>query len=323
MAHKILKPYSFLLYFLGIVTFFFIGLTLAGIVEAGKNQGLAGGAIVFGYGVVGAVIGLIVTLFIASTSTRKIVFRLNIVLALCIVLFYAYFHIKFLNKQKSREEEKAIIQQPRQPTSSKGKSMAMLYPNEEHTQTSNVIGLGMFSPNILKTKALYFYGNLNLEKSIMDHSPTDSITFKLTENHNIDITTAPPWLAPEHLKLDYGIIYFKVISVSEDFLEVIVNTTTQQTAYIDKQAGNLKYWPEFLLSINSVEFLNSKNQKVHSKPLEHSSTVNSPYSFMRPSKVKQNWIYVLLVNDGFETVGKGWIKWKENGKLLIKYSLLS
>ncbi len=101
-----LKGYSFFLYFLGIVAFFFGGVTFAGIVEAGKNQGLAGGAIVFGYGVIGAFFGLLIALFIASRTNRKIIFRLNIILAISIVCFYGYYHLKYLERQKIKTLEK-------------------------------------------------------------------------------------------------------------------------------------------------------------------------------------------------------------------------
>lgn len=69
-----------------------MGLTLARIVDAGKNQGLAGGAIILGYGIISAVIGLIAALFVSNRANRKIIFRINIVLVAYIVAFCAYFY---------------------------------------------------------------------------------------------------------------------------------------------------------------------------------------------------------------------------------------
>jgi len=34
-------------------------------------------------------------------------------------------------------------------------------------------------------------------------------------------------------------------------------------------------------------------------------------------------MFVKLMNDDFEAVGEGWIKWRDNEKLLISYSLLN
>lgn len=328
MAHQLLKLYSFLLYILALIASFFIGITIAGIVEAGKNQGLAGGAIVLGYGVIAAFIGLIISLIVAHKTNRKVIFSLNIILALSILSFYAYYHIKYLERQKTKHLEKLNTEQPKQQTSpvndtlSVSEPIALLYINK-NTVTNKPTGLGMFSPNIYENDILHFYGNLNLEKSLINHSSTDSITFKRSKYGEFNIATAPPWLIPKHLKLDYGILYFKAISVTNEFIEIEVNSITNQTAYVNKSSGKLLYWPEFLLGINSVELLNSETQNVHVKPLDYAGIVNQNYSFMRPLKIKQNWMYVILLTDGFDPVGKGWIKWIQNDKLLITYSLLS
>jgi hypothetical protein len=119
MAHQMLKPYSFLLYGLVLISFFFVGVTYAGIVEAGKNQGLAGGAIVLGYGVMAACIGFLVSLFITYKTNRKIIFRINIILAMSIVGFWAFYHHKYLEKQKTKELENPKIEQPKQPSPTK------------------------------------------------------------------------------------------------------------------------------------------------------------------------------------------------------------
>jgi len=117
MANRLLKLYSFLLYLLALATSFFVGITFAKIVEAGKDQGLAGGAIVFGYGVIASVIGLIISLFVAHKINRKTIIRLNIILALCLAGFYAYYQIRYLNRLKARELETQKTELPKQPSS--------------------------------------------------------------------------------------------------------------------------------------------------------------------------------------------------------------
>ncbi|NJX14240.1 hypothetical protein [Tamlana crocina] len=207
MAHKMLKGYSFLFYFLMLVFSFFVGLSYAGLVGAGKNQGLAGGAIVLGYGVVAMFLGLLVALLVAYKFQRKLVFRLNIALAVSIVGFWGYFHLKYLEKQKARALEKQKIERPKtpkkevptKPVSTAAEPMAKLYKTNFQSNESES-GLGMFTPNFSEHMVLYFYGNLNFEKSLMEHSPTDSITFKKAEYGGYEIATAPPWLVPNHLK---------------------------------------------------------------------------------------------------------------------------
>lgn len=124
MAHRMLKPYSILLYFLALVAFFFVGLSHAGIVEAVKNQGLAGGAIVLGYGVFWAVIGLIIALVVSYKINGKAIFRLNIILAIISIGFYAFFHIKYVERQKTKAKENREIQYPKQQTKPAEEPMA-------------------------------------------------------------------------------------------------------------------------------------------------------------------------------------------------------
>jgi len=44
---------------------------------------------------------------------------------------------------------------------------------------------------------------------------------------------------------------------------------------------------------------------------------------MKPLRVAINWMHKALVDEYNNSVGRGWIKWIDNGDLLIKYSLLS
>ena len=123
-----LKLYSLLLYPLTLIAFFFVGISYAGLVEAGKNQGLAGGAIVFGYGIMAAVIGLVIALFVAYRTNRKTIFWLNIILTVAIVVFNVFYHIKFLERQKVKALEKQNIEQPTQPTEPTSKTSAVTKP---------------------------------------------------------------------------------------------------------------------------------------------------------------------------------------------------
>ena len=43
------------------------------------------------------------------------------------------------------------------------------------------IGLGMSKPKFYENNVIYFYGDPNFEKSVSDHSPTDSLVFRRTE----------------------------------------------------------------------------------------------------------------------------------------------
>ena len=109
------KPRSFLLYVLAILFSFCVGLLVAGLLDAGKHQGLAGGAIVLGYGVVGAGIGLIIALFIVWKANRKMVVQLNGILAILILAFFIYFHLKY-KEREAQKQELDSIERPTSPT---------------------------------------------------------------------------------------------------------------------------------------------------------------------------------------------------------------
>jgi len=347
MAHQAVKPYSYLMYFLVVIASFFIGVTYAGIVEAGKGQMLAGGAIVFGYGVIAAFIGLVLSIFIAIKASRSFIIKFNVFLFITIASFFAYYTIKYQNRQKEKAKEKLEEDNLRQerrlkknPTTpakeveplnnneatsidyNHAKLLAMLSKSDNTSKNNSEMGLGLFSPNMYENNTLYFYGNINYEKAINDHTPYDSITFRRDKYNNIEITTAPPWLVPEHLKLDYGILYFKVKTIIRDFIEVEVNGTNGQTSFVSPESGNIQYWPEFLLKVHSIEFLNSETQEVKSRPFDYADKVNLTFGLMQPIAMKQDWILVKLTDNSYKNVGTGWIKWRENGILLVRYSLL-
>ncbi len=316
MIRKLIAPASLLFYVQSLIVFFILGLIYAGITDAAKGQGLAGGAIVLFYGISFAFAALFFALLMVSQFNIRTIKNINKVLVLLLLLLSTYVAYKVLKRSKNqppaqKEQFPPKVSSPAIPVSlisSQGQEKSM--------------GMGFFAPNFYEHKTLYFYGNLNLEKAISDHLPYDSILFKQTER-GIEIAKAPPWLAPKHMKMDYGILLFKLESLAYDFIEIEVNTYNQQKTYASKYAGKTILWPEFLLSVNSIELLDDINQKVKIKPLDHAGIVNTKYEFLRPIQVKQNWAKVNLLDNNLKKVDEGWVKWHENGKLLIRYSLLS
>lgn len=336
---KILKPASLLFNFLSLLFFFMVGLYYAGFIEAGKNQGLAGGAIVLGWGVLFGGIAFIASFFGTRYLPHKIIVWGNTIFGVLILITYGIKFFEYQQKKsetyKNQEPHEQIEKKPTAPAMD-AEPTAMLYPedvslylnkkvvrNNTQLEEPPSMGMGFFSPNFYENQVLYFYSNPNFEKSIMEHIPYDSITFKRNKYNSLEIATAPPWLVPDHLKLDYDMLYFKIESVTEEFAEVIVNTTNGQTSYVHKPSGKIIYWPEFLLNVNSVEFYPNSKEKVRARPFKASGEINTPHQFMKPIKIQGEWAEVLLLNSDFKKVGKGWIQWERENKLLINYNLLS
>ena len=329
---KIFKPASLLFNFLCLGVFFIIGLYYAGWIEAGKNQGLAGGAIVLGWGILFAVIAFVFSFFLTTRVPHKKVITANWVLFLLLLIGYGITHYRFLQRDKLQEERNKPYNKnsPTAPTKTE-EPTALRVLNDpiplkklrEIHQIEKTMGMGYFLPNFFEQQTLYFYSNPNLEKSLTEHLPLDSITFKRNEYGQFEIATAPPWLMPEIMKLDYEMLYFRIESVTSEFVEVIVNTQNRLTYYLSRKTGKVLYWQDFLLGINSIEFLPETNENIRERPSTNSGIIAMEYNFMRPIRIKEDWAEVILMDANFQKLGIGWIQWKRDSKLLIKYNLLS
>lgn len=326
------KPFKIVFYLLMLFTFFMVGLYVATAIEAGKNQGLAGGAIFLSWGILFgffAFIGsFVLAHFMKPTHIKKINWILLIIILITYGLKYNQYRIRDLKQQKEKEQFKPAPTTPTKATApASTKILALL--NETNKKTKDVtfqkatMPMGFFKPNWYENKTLYFFRNIPLEKSLQEHLPYDSITFKQTPHHSFEIATAPPWLVPKVLKMDYDLLYFSVVSVAEEFVEIIGNETNQQTTFVAKQDGKVIYWPEFLLSIHSVEFLPESNQTVYARDFNTASSIATPFQYMRPLQIKEDWMKVLLLDSDFKKIGKGWIQWKKDRKLQISYNLFS
>lgn len=324
---KLLKPASLLFNLLSLLVFFLVGVYIAGWIGAGKNQGLAAGAIVLGWGVLFAGLAFVVSFFLTYHLVHKKIVIGNWVFLGCLLLGYGITHYRYQQRQEIREEESGPYRDkptvPIQKPDQQG-MLTSLVSGMSRTQNQNAdAGMGFFSPNIFDNPTLYFYSRPNLEKSILEHAPYDSVTFIKNEYNQFEIATAPPWLVPEILKMDYDILYFKIKSVTEEFVEVVVNAQTGQTAYVSKLAGKVMYWPEFLLRVNSVEFLPGVDARIRARPLPTAGIIQTSYEFLRPIRIEDDWAEVFLMNGDFKKVGTGWIQWKRNDELLIRHNLFS
>ena len=108
---KIVKPVSLLFSFLSLLVFFIIGMYLAGLIEAGKNQGLAGGAIVLGWGVLFAGVALVLSFFITYRVEHKTILRANWMLFVLLLIGYGITHYRFAQRDKQQKERNEPYQE--------------------------------------------------------------------------------------------------------------------------------------------------------------------------------------------------------------------
>ncbi|MBK8983883.1 MAG: hypothetical protein IPM38_16585 [Ignavibacteria bacterium] len=315
---KILRPGCIALYFLTVVAFFLGGMTFAGMTDAAKDQGLASGAIVFMYGVYFAAAGLTASVVISYFLSDKSIKLLNIIVSFLILIIAGLVYYNYNERRKN----KSAFQFKRNSYENINAQITPVSFNKLNMPDSS-IGVGFFKPDFVNNKALYFYSNPYFADPTKEIPTVDSITFSLKDYGALDISYAPPWLVPVHMKLDYEILFFRIMFVSNNYIEIEVNEYDGLTTWVKREAGEIFYWPEFLLNVHSVELLNPSEQKIRIKPLNYSDEVFYKYEIIRPVLVNDEWMMVELYDDNYSLTGKGWLQWKSGDKLLISYSFLS
>lgn len=264
--NKFFKPSSVVLYFLLIFLFFILGAIVAGISGVAKNQGLAGGAIVLGYGIMTALGGFILSIIFVTRVNVKNIKKTNWFLLALLLIIMAVMKFRF-DSNKSPNNSQQEVNQPKTTTSPSLKLIHNLSP----THLTESMGLGLFTPNFIENWKLYFYAIQNFKKAMEQNPKLDSISFSQKNSGEFEITTAPPCLKPEHLKLDYEILYFKVIRIGKDYLQIEGNSSTNDTYFVSKWSGDIILWPEFILSTFMLEFPEGKNQVIRIKPLDNAT----------------------------------------------------
>ncbi len=317
---KLYQPASLLLYILTIPVFFIAGAGLTAISGAADGQGLAGGAIVFMYGLIASVFMFIVAIFMAYNLEKKRIVKINQILAVLLLVFVLYTVIR-MNNESNQESSSNLLTEDA-PAEMLSKVGATKYLNIEK-KLNHTLGLGFFKPDFFNDRILNFYNYKTQSSHNSNPSIRDSVVFNRDQYGNFEIFSAPPWLVPDQLKLDYGILFFKVSSVSRDYLEIVVNKTTGQTAWVSRSSGTLSYWPEFLLNAFSVENKNPDDANLKVKPLSNASPVNIAHAYLNPILIKGDWIQVEIYDHDDKMVTTAWLKWKNDNELLIKYYLLS
>lgn len=280
--------------------FFFVGWVSS--LTVPKGSGLAGPGIVAGYALFGAIAGLGTGLILVAKARARRIVIINIVLAALIIIPLVY-----LLGRKSNDSNAPSKPEPKTTVS------VIL------RQAKNM-GLGMAKPDFYNHRVLYFYAP-NLEKAANEHSPIDSVVFEQTEL-GMTISYAPPWFYPEHLKIDYGILFLKTLSRSKDWIQVEVNRQNGMTYWIDATKASIVYWPEFLLNVFSLASIGEDNP-LRTRPFENSSPVKSDSNSFQPIEIKDEWVKVHVLDKDLRRTGEGWLRWKRGSELLVKYYLLS
>jgi hypothetical protein len=304
-----------LLMFLG-----FCGGLFLGSLFVSETSGFAGPAVTFWYGVGGLLTALASGIFLVRKLSRKS-FRITLTLIVIISLIICSWIVYRLQALKN------------QPAST-GSNFYFDDWKKEHDDliqaaffdkdTFLPAGMGMAKPHLSHGKVIYFYHLLPIGSQPYQIRPQDSIHIH-KRKHSFEIIYAPPWFYPEVMKLDYDLLYLRTITVSKDWLEVVVNRQTGQTTWIARADADFIDWPAFLLNVHSVELMDVEANPLRLKPHDHASIVaTTPERFsLTPIAIQGDWLMVSTSGLSDKILPYGWIRWRKDDRLLISYSLLS
>ena len=119
-------------------------------------------------------------------------------------------------------------------------------------------------------------------------------------------------------------LLFQVNSLGRRYIELTVNESQNKALYVSADSGTYVDWNQFIIQAHSVEILDTFPQKIKSQPFHGSKTVFfNEDVILVPIHVKGDWLFVEVDDLQYNPIGHGWIQWKKDGELLIRYQLLS
>jgi len=139
------KPSNILFYFLSAVVFFFLGMIFAGITNAGKDQGLAAGAIVFSYGVISGFVGSLSAIIVARILQERYIILINKIFAVIVIILVTFFVYRFLTLKAAADESQGVKFENKINL-----TFAAVVQPKLSGKNDTPIGLGMSKPSFMK-----------------------------------------------------------------------------------------------------------------------------------------------------------------------------
>lgn len=116
---------------------------------------------------------------------------------------------------------------------------------------------------------------------------------------------------------EYQIFALKCLSQDKAYFKVIQDNGKIGFIKNDNSKIQFETWEEHILNLFSVGF-EIKTNPLLKEPFPASEKITlDPDEFYHPSKIQGDWLQLKWGNEG--KWNYGWIKWKENTKLLIEF----
>lgn len=193
-------------------------------------------------------------------------------------------------------------------------------------QTDPDLGIGLVSINFNEKTVLHFFS------SPIDKEPKRSIQFfndpKINSWNIRDLDKQKEWLKPEILWLDYSFFVFRCLEIKANWLKVMVNNENGETLWLKKsELTIIQDWENYLKEMFGVERLPDQQQKIRSLPNETSKEIiYQGKDCFQVKSMKGDWIEIFTAEycdesytDSKTKIKSGWIRWRQENKLLIDY----
>ena len=109
----------------------------------------------------------------------------------------------------------------------------------------------------------------------------------------------------------------RCLSKDKSFYKVKLENNELGFIPLDERGVKFQTWEEHILSLFAIGFKESINP-LRDKPSDESDKIYyDPDEFYHPNQIKGEWLQVKWGTEGDWEYG--WVKWKENGKLLINF----
>ena len=194
---------------------------------------------------------------------------------------------------------------------------AARYPRLQRSELPAGLGVLVVAP--VPGSRLQFHATPGIGQQPGDDAPVAEVRFG-SGIPSVDILEAPPWLVPEHLKMDYEIFHLRVLTLTPSWAEVVGNSTTGETWWVARTGGQFVAWPEFLVNASAV--FPFGEIRIHARPLDDSPVLAATTSSLEPLAVRGDWLKVSISTLADRMPPEGWLRWRDGERLLVGYKPL-
>ncbi len=289
---------------------FFAG-GMVGSATVPEGVGLAAGATVFLWAMGGSVVLLVLSIRIARRLSAARV-RMAVFVLLAVNCVFGFLLMD--NTRQAEAGTTSAASASRQVTTLPA---AARYPHLKRADLPAGLGILVISP--LPGATLSFHSEPGVAQQPDDYPPVAEVRFGVAVP-SVDILEAPARLVPEHLKMDYEIFHLRAITLTPGWVEVVGNSTTGETWWVDRTQGRFVAWPEFLVAAAAV--IPFEDARIHARPLDDSPVLATTTQSLQPLAVRGDWLKVSISQLADRMPPEGWLRWRDDDRLLVSYKPL-